>query len=374
MQEGIYLGSLRADDDATLAANPHLKLMFGHPPGAEPAAVRPLAPGRFVEPEARAAFLEQLRRDGAVTDYLLRLRRIDDTPFWVEVTANLDYEPAGSGQRLAMLMRDVSERRRREEQGRDIYNQVLQAEKLAALGQTVSGVAHELNNPLATILTWSERLAARKLDKATKRGVATILEESERAAKIVRNLLTFARKRHTTRSMVDLNQVVRETFALRAYEQRVSNIVTVDGLASGLPPVFGDPYHLKQVLLNLIINAEQAMLTAHGHGTLITRSWFDAEQDLVIPGVERRRPRCAGGDAEQDFRAVLHDEGRRQGNRSGTDRRLRDHGDHGGRIRVQSEPGLGASFFIELPVGVATDGPRPPVPHSPTPTAAARRC
>ncbi|NIV50741.1 MAG: histidine kinase, partial [Gammaproteobacteria bacterium] len=90
--------------------------------------------------------------------------------------------------------------------------------------------------------------AARSLDSVTKRGIRTILSESERAAKIVRNLLTFSRKRHTTRAMVDLNQVVRETLALRAYEQRVTNIVVIDGLAAGLPQVFADPHHLKQVL------------------------------------------------------------------------------------------------------------------------------
>ena len=118
-------------------------------------------------------------------------------------------------------MRDVSERKRLEDQARDLYHQLLQAEKLAALGQTISGVAHELNNPLATILTWAERLSQRPVDEQTRRGLETILSESERAAKIVRNLLTFARKRHTTRAMVDLNQVVRETLALRSYEQRV---------------------------------------------------------------------------------------------------------------------------------------------------------
>ena len=359
VNEGIYLGSLRADDDTTLAANPHLKLMFGHPPGAEPAAVRPLAPERFVEPEARAAFLDQLRRERAVTDYLLRFRRMDDTPFWVEVTADLDDDEAGSGQRIAMLMRDVSERRRREAQGRDIYNQVLQAEKLAALGQTVSGVAHELNNPLATILTLSERLAGGTLDEAARRGVRTILEESERAAKIVRNLLTFARKRHTTRSMVDLNQVVRETFALRAYEQRVSNIVMVDGLAAGLPPVFGDPYHLKQVLLNLIINAEQAMLSARGHGTLIARSWFDAGQGLVILELNDDGPGVPEEAQNKLFEPFFTTKDVGKGTGLGLTVAYAIMEDHGGRIRVQSEPGKGASFFIELPAGAADSRPAP---------------
>ena len=169
-------------------------------------------------------------------------------------------------------MRDVSERKRLEDQARDLYHQLLQAEKLAALGQTISGVAHELNNPLATILTWAERLSQRPVDDQTRRGLETILSESERAAKIVRNLLTFARKRHTTRAMVDLNQVVRETLALRSYEQRVSNITIIEALAAGLPHAFADPHQIQQVLLNLIINAEQAMLAANGRGTLILRT------------------------------------------------------------------------------------------------------
>ena len=359
VHEGIYLGSLRDGADATIAANPHLKLMFGHPPGAEPGAVRPLAPERFVEPEARGAFLEQLRRDGAVTDYLLRLRRADGSPFWVEVTADLHDDPDGDGQHLALLVRDVSERRRRDEQRRDIYNQVLQAEKLAALGQTVSGVAHELNNPLATILTVSERLADRSLDKPTRRGVKTILQESERAAKIVRNLLTFARKRHTTRSMVDLNQVVRDTFALRAYEQRVSNITTVDGLAAGLPPVFGDPHHLTQVLLNLVINAEQAMLAARGHGTLVMRSWYDAERGVVTLELNDDGPGVPEEARTKIFEPFFTTKDVGKGTGLGLTVAFAIVEDHGGRLRVESEPGAGASFFIELPAGEAEARPAP---------------
>ncbi len=194
------------------------------------------------------------------------------------------------------LIRDVSERKKKDDQSRDGRYQMLQAEKMAALGQTISGVAHELNNPLATILSWAERLSERNVDEKTKQGLEVILGESERAARIVRNLLTFARKRQTTRAMVDLNQVVRETLALRAYEQKVSNIQVVEALATGVPDVFADGHQIKQVLLNLLINAEQACLGANGKGTIVVRTSHDTDRGSAVlevsddgPGVPEER-------------------------------------------------------------------------------------
>ena len=367
VHEGIYIGFFGTDNDITIAANPHLKLMFGYPPEAEADAVRPFAPARFVDEQARTAFRERLDRDGTVTDYLLRLRRADDSPLWVEVTAHLDLSSTRDGPRLEALVRDVSERRKLEDQGRDLYSQLLQAEKLAALGQTVSGVAHELNNPLATILTWAERLAGRALDDVTKRGIETILGESERAAKIVRNLLTFSRKRHTTRSMVDLNEVVRETLSLRAYEQRVSNVTTIDALPTGLPQVFADPHHLKQVLLNLIINAEQAMLSAHGRGTLIVRTWFDAQRESVVLEINDDGPGVPEEAQAKIFDPFFTTKAVGKGTGLGLTVAYAIIQDHGGRIRVTSTPGAGASFYIDLPASGSSARPAPAarVAHAP---------
>ena len=355
VHEGVYIGAVDGSSSSTFSANPYLKLMFGYSSETPQEDVRPFEIESFVDGQAREAFVERLRRDGAVTDYLLRLRRADRSPMWVEVTAHA--ETGRDGLRIEALMRDVSERKRLEDQARDLYHQLLQAEKLAALGQTISGVAHELNNPLATILTWAERLSQREVDAQMRRGLDTILGESERAAKIVRNLLTFARKRHTTRAMVDLNQIVRETLALRAYEQRVSNITILEALPSGLPLVFADPHQLQQVLLNLIINAEQAMIGTNGRGTLILRTWHEPDRDAVVLEVNDDGPGVPDEVQPRVFDPFFTTKDVGKGTGLGLTVAYAIVQEHGGRIMLKSNQGNGASFFLELPAG---DGPLKP--------------
>lgn len=248
-------------------------------------------------------------------------------------------------------MRDVTERKKLEDQARDVFHQLSQAEKLAALGQTMSGVAHELNNPLATILACAERLAGRQHDDPTRRDIDAIHNAAERAARIVRNLQTFARKRHTTRTMVDVNQVVRDTLALRAYEQRVSNVVIVEALAAGLPPVFADPHQIQQVLLNLIINAEHAMLGAHGRGLMLLRSWHEPERDAVLLEVSDDGPGVPDDVQQKIFDPFFTTKAVGKGTGLGLTVAYAIAQEHGGRISVSSPDGGGAAFVLELPSG-----------------------
>ncbi len=351
IHEGFYVGVLDAAGSTTIAANPHLKLLLGYGPETAEHLIRPFDPARFVDPEARASFLQHLHKAGALSDHLLRLRRADNTVAWVEVTATAEpAEFSGPGLRVEAMVRDVSERRKLDDQSRGLQTELLQAEKMAALGHTISGVAHELNNPLATILSWAERLSEHPPDEKTRRGLGVILGEAERAARIVRNLLTFARKRQSTRAMVDVNQIVRETLALRAYEQRVSNITLIEALAAGVPQVFVDGHQIKQVLLNLVINAEQAMLTTRGRGTLVVRTWHDQEQACVVLEVNDDGPGVPDEVQTRIFDPFFTTKEVGKGTGLGLSVAYALVHEHGGRIWLGSTRETGASFFVALPV------------------------
>jgi signal transduction histidine kinase len=356
VHEGVYLGTLDPDRSETVAANPHLKLMFGYPADADDHDVRPFDPDRFVDPQMRTALLDRLARDGAVSNFLLRLRRADEALLWVEVTAHAERPNDGEAEgelktplQIEALLRDVSERKRLEDQARDLYHQLLQAEKMAVLGQTISGVAHELNNPLGSILTWAERLSKKPASESIRQGLDTILHEAERAARIVRHLLTFARKRHTTRTMVDVNQVVRDTLAMRHHEQRLANVALFDGLAAGLPQVFADPHQLQQVVLNLVINAEQAMVMAHGRGTLVVRSWQEIERDVVLVEFADDGPGVPDELLAKIFDPFFTTKEVGKGTGLGLTVAYAIVQEHGGRITAHSKSGGGATFRLELP-------------------------
>jgi two-component system NtrC family sensor kinase len=382
LHEGVFIGTLARNNDSvgrgsrsspgatTLAVNPRLKLMLGWPAGASDAEVMPFAPERFADPAARASFIDRLALEGAVTDFPLRLRRADGSAVWVEVTARA--EPASNEPnpdplptlRVEALVRDVSDRKREDEHSRDLYRQLQQADKMAALGQTISGVAHELNNPLATILSWAERLAERTTDETSRRGVEVILNEAERAARIVRNLLTFARKRVSTRSMFDVNGVVRETLALRADEGRMPEsppdgpaggrrIDVVTALAAGLPQVFADAHQIQQVLLNLVINAEQATLAAHGRGSIVVRTWHSAERESVVLEVSDDGPGVPDEVKGRIFDPFFTTKEVGKGTGLGLAVAYAIVQEHGGRIRLESPATGGATFIVELPVGDA---------------------
>jgi len=175
------------------------------------------------------------------------------------------FDAEGKTSGVIMSVRDITLERRLEQQ-------VVQSERLAAMGAMIGGVAHELNNPLTSILGVSELLQDKETSEAGRKQLALLQQQARRAADIVQNLTYFARPPAPGKSRINLIEVVERTLNLHAYSLRKNNI-TVDFLREeGLPYALGDPHQLMQVFLNLIMNAEQAIREAHDKGTLRIRT------------------------------------------------------------------------------------------------------
>jgi C4-dicarboxylate-specific signal transduction histidine kinase len=229
-----------------------------------------------------------------------------------------------------------------------IREQLLQNEKMAAVGKLVSGVAHELNNPLAGVIGFAEILMGRPGDERLMKSLARIREEAERASRIVRNLLTFARKHKPESVMVSVNAVLEKTLELRAYDLRVNKIKVVADLAPGLPTTLADPNQLLQVFMNVVTNAEQAMREARGRGTL-KLSTMGGDPCIRI-AIEDDGPGIDPSNLKRVFDPFFTTKPVGQGTGLGLSI---CHGiikEHGGTISVASTLGQGTTFTIELPV------------------------
>jgi len=248
------------------------------------------------------------------------------------------------------------------QQTRLVQERLLQSEKMSSVGQLVSGVAHELNNPLTGITGFAQLLLLRDLDETSRRHVETIYAEAERASKIVSNLLTFARRRKAQKEPASLNTLLERVLELRNYDLRVRNIQTELDLDPALPETMLDANQVQQVFLNIILNAEQAMRSGQGGaGTL--RITTRREAAAVAASFQDSGP----GMSEETLRRIFDPFFTTKEAGEGTGLGLTiSYGiveEHGGRISTQSRPGHGTTFTVELPL-VASSAGAPAAGHA----------
>jgi len=255
-------------------------------------------------------------------------------------------------QGLVVVISDVTE-------SRNLQIQVAQSEKLSALGEMISGVAHELNNPLASVMAFAQLLQSRDVDEDVRTKLKAIDTEATRCRKIVQNLLRFARHHTPEHSALSINAAIESVLQLLGHQLEVDDIRVTADLQADLRPVVGDFHLLQQVFLNIIYNAYQAMKERGGPGNLsvVTRG----EAGRLVVEITDDGPGIAPQNLGRIFDPFFSTKEVGKGTGLGLSLAYGTVREHGGTISARSVHGAGSTFVVDLPAappGVEID----PVP------------
>jgi len=284
-------------------------------------------------------------------------------PAWSDPVARAIAEPAATsveiraGERALLLttipmaepgsavlvFEDQTDRRRLQEQ-------LIQSEKMSAIGQLIAGIAHDLNNPLASVVGFSDFLAEAGVPASLEEPLQVIRQEAERAATIVKNLLSFARSQEGERARQPIQQLLDSTLVLLRNQLMAHKVEATLDVEPGLPEVEVNANQIKQVFVNLINNACQAIASDAPSG----RIWITARrvQDLIAVSVTDSGPGIPEDVAARVFEPFFTTKPEGEGTGLGLSICQGILKEHGGRITLESRPGSGATFTVELPVGV----------------------
>jgi signal transduction histidine kinase len=239
------------------------------------------------------------------------------------------------------ITRDITEQKQQNER-------LTMADRLASVGELAAGTAHELNNPLTSVIGFSQLLIEKDIPDDIREDVKLIYDEAQRAASVTKNLLTFARKHASMKQLTQINNIIEDVLKLRAHEHQINNIEVKRRLAHNLPEITVDNFQMQQVFLNIIINAEYFMTEAHKRGTLtITTKRQNGTIRILItddgPGIP-----------PENLTRIFDPFFTTKEGTKGTGLGLSIcHGivtEHGGQIYAKSQPGKGATIVIELPI------------------------
>jgi len=258
-------------------------------------------------------------------------------------TIQVTYSTPQKDEEVLCVIRDVTDQKMLQEQ-------LIQSEKMSAIGQLVSGVAHELNNPLAGISAFAQLLLTEKRFPPDQRTAAEMIyAEARRASRIVQNLLTFARQHKPERTPTGVNQVLDDTLELRGYELRVRGIEVTRDYDEQIPETMADAHQLQQVFLNLVTNAEQAMEKSPRESQrLIVRTRRTGA--VIRIDVEDTGPGIPPNLLERIFNPFFTTKPTGSGTGLGLSISLGIVREHEGRIWAENAPQGGARFIVEVPI------------------------
>ncbi|MEW6144699.1 MAG: PAS domain S-box protein [Thermodesulfobacteriota bacterium] len=251
---------------------------------------------------------------------------------------------------LTAIIFDITERK-------NLQEQLLQSAKLAALGELISGVTHEVNNPLAVVIGYSEMLLSEPdLGSESREAIKAVHAEAERAKKVIQNMLSFARKHNPEKEVIQVNDVLEKTLGLTDYELRKHAVTVVKDLDPDLPETVGDPNQLQQVFLNLIINSQQAMSEVNDARQLTIRSRLkenegagNGTRNVIEIAFEDNGPGISAASINKIFDPFYTTKPKGKGTGLGLSVSFGIIKEHGGEIFVRPNEGKGVTFFVELP-------------------------
>lgn len=341
-------------------ANPALWRMYGYDDGKAPA----LPAGDHAAPSYDPAFLQAVAA-GVPLRLDVTTQREDGSPLEIELHGiPMQYQ---GNPHVLTIARDVTEKRRAAEELARQRESLYQREKLAALGSLLAGVAHELNNPLSVVVARSVLLEERG-NAATQAAAVKIRAAAERCARIVRTFLAMARQRQPERGPVAINDVVAAALDIAGYAIRAGNIDVALDLAHDLPLVQADADQLHQVLLNLIINAQQSLQDRPPPRAIRVHSRFDAGANVLRVTVADNGPGIPEHLRTRVFEPFFTTKPMGSGTGVGLAVSLGIIEAHGGTLALDCPLEGGAVFTITLPVGAADINDTDAAPSSKTAT------
>ena len=240
------------------------------------------------------------------------------------------------------------ERKQAEERERQLQMQLNLSNRLASLGVMIEGIAHEINNPLVSVISSAELLMYEDISEDAREAVKTISDSAQRVADIVKSMLAFAQQQKLERTYVNVNDIVQATLAMRAHPLEINNIKVTTQLDPELPLTMADADRLQQVFLNMIVNAETGIKSAHGGGNLFIKT--EKIKNTIQISFEDDGPGIAEANLVHLFDPFFSTREVGQGTGLGLSVCYGIITEHDGQIYVKSQLGKGSVFTIELPV------------------------
>jgi two-component system NtrC family sensor kinase len=324
---------------------------------------------RRIHPEDRERVLAERARTSPGHPFASEYRvfRRDGGLAWWSDEARLVWDAHAARLLLYGFVQDVTKRKAAEEEVRAQREALHLTEKLAAMGELIAGVAHELNNPLAVVLGQASLLRREAGSGRAVERVEKIAKAADRCARIVKNFLAIARQQPPVRVSVDVNGVLEETLELMAHPLRTDGIEVARALSGDLPALSGDAHQIQQMLLNLLSNAQQALRDAPAPRKITVSTCHEAESARIVLVVADNGPGIPAATQGRIFDPFFTTKPAGMGTGLGLPLCRGIVESHAGTIAVESSPGGGARFRIVLPVGSI---PPEPIASSPIPSSA----